>query len=187
MKIATRILLLITGVLSGLIAAGIILLLSARPRGKQVNLQPPPTPSPLRVHVIGAVAEPGVYSLPPHSIVEDAILAAGGYLPDADLQNINLAAPILDGQQIYIHAEQEIVSTPNAAESSVTNPTTKMNVNTAKAPQLETLPGIGPSLAQEIIQHRQQNGPFQSIEDLLNVSGIGPAKLEQMREFIVVR
>ncbi len=187
MKIVTRILLLVTGILFGLIAVGIINLLSAKPRGSQVILLPPPSPSAIRVHIMGAVAEPGVYSLPPHSIVEDAIHTAGGCLPEANLQTLNLAAPLLDGQQIYIHNNQEPISTPGTAESSVNDPTIKMNINTAKASQLETLPGIGPSIAQKIIDYRQQNGPFLSIEDLLNVSGIGPAKLEQIEDFIVVR
>jgi len=187
MKFSARIYLLMTGLLMGIIATSVLRLLTAEPRGSQIILLPPPSPSPIRVHVTGAVVESGVYLLPPGSIIEDAIQAAGGSLPEADLSSINLAAPVLDGQQIYIAFHQESSSTLDISVSSISTPTVKMNINTAKAPELEDLPGIGPSLAQEIIEYRQRNGPFSSIEDLLNVSGIGPAKLEQIKDLIVVR
>lgn len=187
MKIVTKTLALIAVFLLGLLASGILNLLSAKPKGAEVILLPPPSPSPIRVHVTGAVAEPGVYILPPNSIIKDAIHAAGGSLPDADLQSINLAAPVSDGQQIFIGSHQEISATPQGSLSSITHPSTKMNINTATAPELEELPGIGPSLAQKIIEYRQQNGPFHNLEDLLKVSGIGPAKLEQIQDLIVVR
>jgi competence protein ComEA len=187
MKFATRILNLIPGLLLGLLAVGILNMVSGKPRGSPVTLLPPPTPSPIRVHVTGAVLKPGVYTLQPDSIVRDALQAAGGTLLNADLGNINLAAPLMDGQQIYISSHQEASSTPDTSTSSISTPSLKMNINTADAPELETLPGIGPSLAQKIIQYRQDHGPFTSIDGLLNVSGIGPAKLEQFMDLIVVR
>jgi competence protein ComEA len=187
MKFATRILNLIPGLLLGFLAVAILNMISEKPRGSPVILIPPPTLSPLRIHVTGAVSEPGVYTLPPASIVEDALQAAGGSLPDADLENINLAAPLLDGQQINIALDQETSSTPEASTSSISTPSLKMNINTADAPELENLPGIGPSLAQKIIEYRQGHGPFVSIEDLLNVPGIGPSKLEQIKDLIVAR
>jgi competence protein ComEA len=187
MKFATRTLMLITGLLLGLLAAGILHLISSRPRGSPVSLRPLPTPSPIRVHVVGAVIEPGLYTLAPDSIVKDAIQAAGGAQPDADLKTINLAAPLLDGQQIHIGSIQEISTTSDTSASSISSPSTKMNINTATAPELENLPGIGPSLAQKIVDHRQAHGPFLSIEDLTTVSGIGPAKLEQIKDLIVCR
>jgi competence protein ComEA len=187
MKFATRILNLIPGLLLGLLAVGILNMISGEPRGSPVILLPPPTPSPLRVHVTGAVLEPGVYTLPPDSIVKDALQTSGGSLPDADLENINLAAPLLDGQQIYIASHQETPHTPEASTSSISTPSSKMNINTADAPELEDLPGIGPSLAQKIIAYRQDHGPFMSIEDLLKVPGIGPAKLEQIKDLIIIR
>ncbi len=187
MKFATRLLMLIAGLLLGLLAAGILDLISGKPRGNPVTLLPPPSPSPIRIHVIGDVLEPGLYILPPDSIVKDAIHAAGGSLPGADLDTINLAAPLSDGQQIYIASDQKTSSTPDTSTSSITTPSSKMNINTAKAPELENLPGIGPSLAQKIIEYRQNHGPFLSLEDLLNVSGIGPAKLDQIKDLIIVR
>lgn len=187
MKFATKILILLSGLLLGLLAAGILDLFSGKPRGSPIILLPPPTPSPIRVHITGAVLEPDLYSLPPNSIVKDAIDAAGGCLPGASLETINLAAPLSDGQQIHIGSYQEISSTPDTSASSVSSPSIKMNINTAKAPELENLPGIGPSLAQKIIDYRQANGPFLSIEDLLNVSGIGPAKLDQIKDLISIR
>jgi len=187
MKIATRILMLITGLLLGLLAAGILNLISGKPRGTPVMLLPLPTPSPIQVHVTGAVMEPGVYTLPPVSIVKDAIDAAGGSLPEADLDNINLAAPLLDGQQIFIGSIQETSSNTPSATSAISTSSVKMNINTAEAPELENLPGIGPSLAQKIIDYRHEHGPFTSIDDLLNVSGIGPAKLDEIMDLITIR
>jgi len=187
MKFHTILLILLVGILLGLLGAGILDLLSAKPRGEPVILHPPPTASPIWIHVTGAVHEPGVYTLPPGSIIQDALEAAGGTLPEAQLDSINLAAPILDGQQIYLASSEESSSSPPVPVSSVTTPSSKINVNTVKASDLESLPGIGPSLAGKIIEFRQQNGPFMSIEDLLNVPGIGPAKLEQIQNLIVVR
>jgi competence protein ComEA len=187
MKFATRILPIITGVLLGLLAGSILYVLSGKPRGTPVILLPLPTASPIRVHVVGAVLEPGLYLLPPDSVVKDAILEAGGSLPNADLNTINLAAPLLDGQQIRIGSLQETSSTTPIATSSISSSSLKMNINTVDAPDLEDLPGIGPSLAQKIIDYRQEHGPYTSIEDLLNVSGIGPAKLDEIKELITVR
>ena len=187
MKFHTIILILLIGILLGLLGAGILDFLSAKPRGQPIVLHPPPSPSPLWIHVTGAVQKPGVYTLPPGSIVQNAIDAAGGSLPDASLHSINLAAPILDGQQIYLASSEELSSSPNLPVSSITTPSSQININTVKASELESLPGIGPSLAGKIIEFRQQNGPFMSIEDLLNVPGIGPAKLEQIQNLIVVR
>ena len=187
MKFATRILNLIPGLLLGFLAVAILNMISEKPRGSPVILLPPPTLSPLRIHITGAVLEPGVYTLPPDSIVKDALQAAGGSLPNADVENINLAAPLLDGQQIYIASYQEATSTPETSTSSISTPSSRMNINTADAPELEYLPGIGPSLAQKIIEYRRDHGPFSSIDDLLMVPGIGPAKLEQIKELNVVR
>jgi competence protein ComEA len=186
MKFHKVLLILILGILLGLLGVGILELIAAKPRGQPIILIPPPTASPLQVYVSGAVQEPGVYTLPSGSIIQDAIAMAGGALPDAPLDSINLAAPIQDGQQIHLttKASTQIQDTPY---STVSAPTSKMNVNTVNAMELESLPGIGPSLADEIIKFRQTNGPFLSIEDLLKVPGIGPAKLDQIKHLIVIR
>jgi len=174
----------LAGLLVGLLSTGLLLLLTARPRGQPVQLLPPPTPLPLRVHVSGAVSRPGVYELPQGSIVEQAIEAAGGSLEAADLGSLNLAAPLHDGQQVIVHqpgeAQPPTPSDPRGGSGEL------VSVNTATAAELERLPGIGPVLAQNIVEHRQAHGPFSRAEDLLNVSGIGPSILEAIRDLVVV-
>ena len=180
---------ILIGFLLGAISIGVINLVTAPPRGKPIELNPSPTPSPVRVHVSGAVENPGVYTLPPGAIVQDAINAAGGLSNSATLETINLASPLKDGEQVFVYSSSEIEqsgrfsSTPSDAIPSPL----QININTADVSDLELLPGIGPSLAQKIIEFRQENGPFETIDDLLDVSGIGPSKLEEIIDHIVVR
>ncbi len=171
---------LFAGVLVGLLLGGVYYLLSAEPRGKPVELLPP---LPLRVHVAGAVERPDVYSLPPGAILQDAIGAAGGLRPDADLGRLNLAQALEDGQRIEIPLRVE--SDPTSG-SQLPSPEGQLNLNSATARELEQLPGIGPVLAQKIIEFREQHGPFQRFEDLLQVEGIGPAKLDGLRDLLIV-
>ena len=170
----------------GLASTGLILLLIRQPRQYPIQLLPPPTPGPLSVHVAGAAERPGVYLLPRGCIVQDALDAAGGPTAAADLDRINLAADLEDGQRVYV--PQITVSGSSTGEEvmpSEIDPEQVININTAGAPELELLPGIGPSLAKEIIDHRSANGLFNTLDDLLAVSGIGPAKVEQIRGLIV--
>lgn len=173
--------------LLGMLAAGAMFLLSSKPRGEPVQLKPPPTPEPLQVHVTGEVQAPGVYPLPPGSIVEDAIEIAGGALSEADLSVINLAAPLLDGQQVFVPASRDLERPlgSNSARPGA-DPLSVIHVNTATAAELQLLPGIGPVLAQKIVEYRQNHGPFARAEDLLNVSGIGPSTLEAIQDLIRV-
>ncbi len=178
------------GFLLGMLAAGIIWLTAASPRGTPIELAPPPTPAPLIVHISGAVKKPGVYSLPRESRVQDAVALAGGLLEQADAEIINLAARLSDGDKIHIPAQGEdltrfMAANPalNSAESGTSAP---INLNTATLNQLDALPGIGPAKAADILAYRQQNGPFQSIEDLLKVPGIGATILEGIRDQIFV-
>ena len=150
------------------------------------------------VHVAGAVASPGVRRLPPGSRVVDALDAAGGALPDAELARVNLAAPLVDGQQVYVPkpGEQPPVAAGagvpggagagGAAGSGGAIPGTLVNLNTATAEQLDTLPGVGPTTAAAIIAHRDQHGPFTSVDQLVDVRGIGAAKLAQLRDLVAV-
>lgn len=141
----------------------------------------------LFIHVAGAVKSPGVYKLKEGSRVFDAINAAGGYALNADLNALNLATPLTDGEKVYVPALGEL---PQSASSSlpgrVSSSTSKININTADAQQLESLPGIGPVFAQRIIDYRTSQGRFSNIEDIKNVSGIGEKRFEQLKDLITV-
>jgi competence protein ComEA len=136
------------------------------------------TPERIRVHVSGAVANPGVVEVFADAIVADAVVAAGGAVVTADLTSINLAALVRAGERIVVpDLSQHVQGATSGGEGGV-------DVNTATAVQLEELPGVGPVLAQRIVDVRSERGPFQSVEDLLDVPGIGEAKLTQMRDAI---
>ncbi len=142
-----------------------------------------PTPRPLRVYVSGAVQAPDVYALPPDSIVKDALTVAGGPAAEADLDRINLASPLTDGQHVYVPRLGED-NPPVQPPSSQRSGGLKVNINTADTATLETLPGIGPTIAGRIIDYRQANGPFGRIEEIMDVSGIGPATFEKIQGLI---
>lgn len=132
------------------------------------------------VHVVGAVHNPGVIELPENSRVLDALHRAGGATPDADLSGINLARVVFDGEQIVVPMPGE--TPPPGSLGAVNAPVSLSRANQA---ELETLPRIGPATAERIIAWREKNGPFGSVEDLLAVSGIGPATLEGIRDRVV--
>ena len=179
------------GVLIGLLVAGFILLVSSSPRGEAIRILPPPSPLPLSVYVSGAVAQPGVYNLPQGSRVQDAIRAAGEALPDADLGALNLAAPLEDGDRVevpLIGAAGSSQPTPGISRFATGGATGgPVDINSATQEALEGLPGIGPTLARRIIDYRQANGPFASIEAIQDVEGIGPGIFEEIKELITVR
>ena len=142
----------------------------------------------LFIHVAGAVKSPGVYKLKEGSRVFDAINAAGGYALNADPNALNLATPLTDGEKVYLPTLGEV---PHQAASSslpggTSSSTSKININTADAQQLESLPGIGPAFAQRIIDYRTSQGRFSNIEDIENVSGIGKKRFEQLKDLITV-
>lgn len=160
----------------------------------------------VKVHVAGAVRNPGVYELSPTQRVVDAVNAAGGATASADLESINLAQTIVDTEQIYVPVRaRRAVTVPRRPEprlqpkrtttvpaSPVVTPApgttvpAKVNINTATAAQLDELPGVGPATAKRIIAWRQSKGPFARVDDLLNVPGIGPSKLDAMRPMVSV-
>jgi len=175
-----------------LVIAGLVFFQIHRPQPQPVLLStatPVPSPEatptslPLRVYVSGAVKKPDVYALPPNSIIKDAMLAAGGPTSDADLDRINLALVVTDGQHVHIPRLGE-TSLPAQPSSGSSDTGAKVNINTADQAALESLPGIGPVMAQRIIAYRQANGPFGKIEDIQTVSGIGQATFEKIRELI---
>ncbi|MBC8195499.1 MAG: ComEA family DNA-binding protein [Acidimicrobiia bacterium] len=132
------------------------------------------------VHVAGAVHRPGIYLMSPEARVADLIDAAGGPLGTARPDMLNLAAPLLDGSRVWVPSEDDL-SDPMPLQE-VEGGASTVNVNQASAPQLEQLPGVGPSLAAAIVEYRQRSGPFTVVEDLLSVPGIGPAKLAGLRD-----
>jgi competence protein ComEA len=164
------------GVLIGLLAAGIIWLAASRPRGESVTLLPTATPGMLTVYINGAVATPGLYTLSEGSRVDDAVKAAGGSIPGAEMNNINLAETLVDGQQINI---------PGIVDTSHVN-IGRVNINTATVEELNSLPGIGPTTAQAIVDYRLQQGPFLIIQDIQNVPGVGPATYALIQDYINV-
>jgi competence protein ComEA len=150
------------------------------------------------VHVAGAVTRPGVVTLPSGSRVVDAVGAAGGMVAGADPDRVNLAAPLADGQRVVV----PVIGQPAPAEVAVAAPAAPgtgsaggtapaaggapVDLNTATESDLDALPGIGPATAAAIVAHRSERGPFGSVEDLLDVRGIGDAKLEALRDLVVV-
>lgn len=147
------------------------------------------SPSEVVVHVAGEVARPGVYRLAPGGRVHDAIVAAGDLTAAGDPNGLNLAAPVVDGQRVYVPAVGEVdpagvVDAPlPSTGAAAAGP---LDLNRATAGDLETLPGIGPATAAAIVDDRERNGPFASVDDLDRVAGIGPAKLAAISDLVTV-
>lgn len=154
------------------------------------GLRGPAGPGPvLVVHVAGHVAAPGVYRLPSDARVADAVAAAGGALPDAALDHVNLARPLTDGEQILVPGPDDppaLAAGPEAGRRGAWRADGTLDLNRAGAADLEQLPGVGPVLAQRIVDHREQIGRFAAVEDLLGVSGIGQRTLESLRPLVSV-
>ena len=170
-----------------LVVVGKLLLRPARPA------VPPPVriaapvadvsePPRLFVNVVGAVRRPGLYRLKDGSRVADAVIRAGGPTPKAQIELLNLAARIADGEQIVV--PRRGLANPGAAASGGAVSTGPVHLNSATLEQLDGLPGIGPVTAQKILDYRQQHGAFGSVDELDAISGIGPARLEQLRGLV---
>lgn len=145
-------------------------------------------PAPIKIHIIGAVTRPGLYEIGAGSRVADALALAGGPTASADLTRINLAAKVADGQQLVVPEAGAPTPSGNAAAGgqSGAGPAQPVNLNSATEEQLTALDGVGPKTAQKIIQYREEHGGFKSIDELLEVTGIGPAKFEQIRGQVVI-
>lgn len=157
-------------------------------------------PTEVVAHAAGAVVRPGVYALDPAARVDDLVRAAGGLAPDADGARINLAAPLADGARVYVprlgEGEAPPVVGPDGGPSPATGPdgvptdeaapAAPIDLNTATEAELDELPGVGPSIAAAIVAFREQNGGFASVEDLLDVRGIGEARLAEIRPLVTV-
>jgi competence protein ComEA len=181
----------------------VLLLLAARfilPAGTTTPAAPlPPPPAPgasatgtsstrVVVDVVGAVRRPGLYRLASGSRIADAVARAGGASGRADLAQVNLAAPIADGEQIVVPKRGLAGAAPPAAGGtggSGGTPTAPVQLSTATLEQLDSLPGIGPVTAQKILDYRTKHGAFSSVDELDAVPGIGPARMDQLRDLVV--
>ena len=147
------------------------------------------TGAPLVIDVVGAVIHPGLLRLAPGSRVADAIAAAGGVSADADLAQVNQARTLADGEQVRVPRRGEVLPTtvgPRPGAKAPTVPAQPVDLNAATAAELDALPGVGPSTAAAIVEWRTRHGRFRSVEDLLEVPGIGDAKLDRLRPFVRV-
>jgi competence protein ComEA len=179
-------------------AVALLLVLLVRHLGGSGSAAPAVTPLPgparsakpaaaklLVIDVAGAVRRPGLYRLRTGSRIDDAIAAAGGVTAKAQLDAINLAAPVADGEQVVVPgsgAAGAPAASPPAAGSA---PSAPLDLNTATAEQLEALPGIGPVTAQKILDYRQAHGAFRSVAELEGVPGIGPAHMAQLKGLVI--
>ena len=186
-------LLVILGVLLGLAAAAILLLITGQPKGSPVTIQPTNTPAPIVVYINGDVRQPGVYRMLPGSRVIDVVKAAGGFLSGAQYGKLNLAMELSDGLHIQVGTDLEGAPTPmlvisdGGLTSSLLSPDFEpLDLNTATADELAALPGIGPTLASRIVEYRNINGDFSTVEDLGQVPGISTALLNEIIDYIVV-
>lgn len=140
----------------------------------------------LIVHVAGEVAKPGIVTVPAGSRVHEAIEAAGGVAGDPDLSALNLARELTDGEQVLVGADAAATAGEPGAPGQHGAPGGAINVNTADAATLQELPGVGPVTAAAIIARRTDHGPFRSVDDLLDVKGIGEATLAELRDHVTV-
>lgn len=168
---------------------------SSAETGGASGTDPSDEPAQVMVHAAGAVSHPGVYVLGDDARVGDLLAAAGGPVAGADLDRVNLAAPLTDGTRVYVPEVGEDRPPPVLAGSEVpgadpegagTDPGALIDVNRATASELEHLPGVGPATAASIIDHRERHGPFERVDDLLSVRGIGDAKLAALRDLVHV-
>jgi len=176
----------LVGILVGFVLAGALLLISRTPKGTEIPLVPPPTASPIVVHVVGAVPRPGVYEFPKGARVRDAILAAGGLLTDADENSINMAALLKDGQRLEILSLSGTPGTPNAlppeAEATFIAACAgdKININTASIDQLRSL-GLSQTTAESLIAYIKENGYFVDYNSFSTASISGLTDIQKVR------
>lgn len=175
-------------VLAGMLIMGLALRIVLTPKPAPLITEPPREEAAekelkkkeIMVHVAGAVRAPGVYTLREGARVFEALEAAGGALAEADAHALNLAEPLFDGRRLHVpYAGESLADTSGASGK-------KVNINTALADELVTLPGIGPAKAAAIVSFREKNGPFGTLEDLAQVSGIGPKTVETLKDHITL-
>jgi competence protein ComEA len=179
------------GVLVGAVVVGVVVAgagLIPRPTSQVVIQQPvaraspsPADTSPLAVHVGGEVLRPGLYRLTPGSRVNDAVGAAGGPTAEADIHRVNLAARLVDGQQIVVPRKAEArasAGSPSPATAA------RISINTASVAELDTLPGVGPVTAQRIVAYREQHGPFASVQQLRDAKLVNASTYDRIKDLV---
>jgi len=176
----------------GAVVVSLAVLLVRRPEPPRVVVQQPtarPAPSPivpalLVVHLSGEVIAPGVYQLPVGARIDDALKAAGGPTIDGDIQRLNLAARLADGQQIVVPKRASPMLAPDA--SSPSPAPGRINLNLASVAELDQLPGVGPVTAQRIVAYREQHGPFTAVEELHQAKLVNAATFEKIKELVTI-
>ncbi|MDD5447551.1 MAG: helix-hairpin-helix domain-containing protein [Actinomycetota bacterium] len=152
-----------------------------KPTGKKESVRM------LAVHVAGAVLNPGLYRVPSGSRVADVLTKAGGALPDARIDSVNLAERVKDGQKVMVPSASTAAPLQNGSLPAGGQESTGLvNINLAGAEELDKLPGIGPTLSQRIVECREKNGPFTSVDELKNVEGIGPKKFQSIKDLVTI-
>lgn len=192
---------LIIGFVTGALITAILFTIDNRQSPMAIQIMQPmptatmgatPTPAPIKVYVNGAVNKAGVYDLPADARIEQLLIAAGGTTENAYVEQINLAAPLSDGMQVFIGDQSQAANAShtiliaNQSVDQAINFSEKININNADRLTLETIPTVGPSTADKIILYREDNGFFSSIEEIMNVSGIGEKKFMQMHDSISI-
>lgn len=173
--------------------SAILFLIGQSPRGKPLELQPIPTPGSMVIQVSGAVNQPGVYSLPQESRIQDAVQIAGGFSGDARTEEVNLVKILRDGEKLIIPSikgQSTALGSNNSDQKLTKSPTPSItypvNINKAPIEILETLPGIGQTKAQQIIAYRQEFGFFKTLQDIQKIPGIGPVTYERLKDLITI-
>ncbi len=182
---------LVAWVLWGSASGGVVAPVAPGAAAAQTKGQPDPAApavaATVAVHVVGEVRRPGVYELPGGARVRDAVDAAGGLLGGAEQAAVNLARVVVDGEQIAVPRKGDLLAGAagsGGAGAPGTGAPGKVDLNTATAEQLDTLPGVGPSTAAKIVADRTANGPFRTVDDLMRVSGIGPSKFDALKDLV---
>lgn len=181
---------ILLGVFIGVLASALVHWIASPPRGKPLDILPPPTPGPLVVYISGEVFHPGVYEISRTGRINDVVNLAGGLKESADLDVVNLAKTLRDGEKIFIppvgYQRNESSATNNQGGASSHLLSQPININTATEKDLDLLPGIGPEKAAQIIRYREQHGSFNKKRDILKVPGIGEQIFNQIESLITI-